>query len=380
MRAAPPRPYASSRPGRLDRLVPAVRRGSRAHPSAEAAPDGRYGTHRNATHHRIGSADRCSGRGLRRRGTGRRHRRAASTRATADRHHAASTRASVHRCHHAASTRGRDARRWIAASTRGQGPRSIAASTRGRDARRSHGADGRRANVRGPGRIHRVPGGLRGTEVRRRGRNDSRPNDARPNWSRRRGCYARCRHPIPNGRGMRRHRHGVDRRGLHRSGWDGTRLRRSADGQCLRGRHGYGRRRRCATDGIRRLSAVRDRPDLRHGRSDTRRPRAGAGSGPSRHDPVGTRRRRDSIGRAAGAAVARSGRSRLPVCRSRLLLSSRRVEPSLCFVLLLTPLTRNGHPSLGGHLTKKSGGVLLSHRVPPAVPSAQRVLASGFGM
>jgi hypothetical protein len=29
---------------------------------------------------------------------------------------------------------------------------------------------------------------------------------------------------------------------------------------------------------------------------------------------------------------------------------------------------------------RKSGGVLLSHRVPPAVPSAQRVLASGFGM
>jgi hypothetical protein len=28
----------------------------------------------------------------------------------------------------------------------------------------------------------------------------------------------------------------------------------------------------------------------------------------------------------------------------------------------------------------KSGGVLLSHRVPPAVPSALRVLASGFGM
>jgi len=29
---------------------------------------------------------------------------------------------------------------------------------------------------------------------------------------------------------------------------------------------------------------------------------------------------------------------------------------------------------------KKSGGVLLSHRVPPAVPSALRGLASGFGM
>jgi len=29
---------------------------------------------------------------------------------------------------------------------------------------------------------------------------------------------------------------------------------------------------------------------------------------------------------------------------------------------------------------KKSGGDLLSHRVPPAVPSALRVLASGFGM
>ena len=43
-------------------------------------------------------------------------------------------------------------------------------------------------------------------------------------------------------------------------------------------------------------------------------------------------------------------------------------------------LTQNGHPLLGGHLTKKSGGVLLSHKVPLAVPSAQRVLASGFGM
>ena len=31
-------------------------------------------------------------------------------------------------------------------------------------------------------------------------------------------------------------------------------------------------------------------------------------------------------------------------------------------------------------LMKKSGGDLLSHRVPPAVPSALRVLASGFGM
>jgi hypothetical protein len=28
----------------------------------------------------------------------------------------------------------------------------------------------------------------------------------------------------------------------------------------------------------------------------------------------------------------------------------------------------------------KSGGVLLSHKVPLAVPSALRVLASGFGM
>ena len=37
-------------------------------------------------------------------------------------------------------------------------------------------------------------------------------------------------------------------------------------------------------------------------------------------------------------------------------------------------------PKLGGHFTKKFGGVLLSHRVPPAVPSALRGLASGFGM
>jgi hypothetical protein len=29
---------------------------------------------------------------------------------------------------------------------------------------------------------------------------------------------------------------------------------------------------------------------------------------------------------------------------------------------------------------KKSGGVLLSHEVPLAVPSALRALASGFGM
>ena len=34
----------------------------------------------------------------------------------------------------------------------------------------------------------------------------------------------------------------------------------------------------------------------------------------------------------------------------------------------------------GGHFTKKSGGVLLSHKVTLAVPSAQKVLASGFGM
>jgi hypothetical protein len=31
-------------------------------------------------------------------------------------------------------------------------------------------------------------------------------------------------------------------------------------------------------------------------------------------------------------------------------------------------------------LQKKSGGVLLSHKVPLAVPSALRGLASGFGM
>jgi hypothetical protein len=35
---------------------------------------------------------------------------------------------------------------------------------------------------------------------------------------------------------------------------------------------------------------------------------------------------------------------------------------------------------MGGLLGKKSGGVLLSHRVTPAVPSALKVLASGFGM
>jgi hypothetical protein len=34
-----------------------------------------------------------------------------------------------------------------------------------------------------------------------------------------------------------------------------------------------------------------------------------------------------------------------------------------------------------GHIIeKKSGGVLLSHKVPLAVPSALRGLASGFGM
>lgn len=100
-----------------------------------------------------------------------------------------------------------------------------------------------------------------------------------------------------------------------------------------------------------------------------------------RSETTGIRRRLVPGDPAAGDdAARRSERSRLPVCRSRLLLSSWRVEPSLCFLLQPTPLTRNGHPSLGGHLTKKSGGVLLSHRVPPAVPSAQRVLASGFGM
>jgi hypothetical protein len=37
------------------------------------------------------------------------------------------------------------------------------------------------------------------------------------------------------------------------------------------------------------------------------------------------------------------------------------------------------HPS-GVIFEKKSGGVLLSHKVPLAVPSALRGLASGFGM
>jgi hypothetical protein len=34
----------------------------------------------------------------------------------------------------------------------------------------------------------------------------------------------------------------------------------------------------------------------------------------------------------------------------------------------------------GGLFEKKSGGVLLSHEVSLAVPSALRALASGFGM
>src|SRR5206468_12186823 len=118
----------------------------------------------------------------------------------------------------------------------------------------------------------------------------------------------------------------------------------------------------------------------RGGRGRRRRREAGR----HRRCPFGAGARRRPLWRgvraAADARNARCEGSRLPVCRSRLLLSNRRVVPSLCFVLLPTPLTRNGHPSLGGHLTKKSGGVLLSHRVPPAVPSAQRVLASGFGM
>jgi hypothetical protein len=37
------------------------------------------------------------------------------------------------------------------------------------------------------------------------------------------------------------------------------------------------------------------------------------------------------------------------------------------------------HPS-GAFHEEKSGGVLLSHKVPLAVPSALRGLASGFGM
>ena len=44
------------------------------------------------------------------------------------------------------------------------------------------------------------------------------------------------------------------------------------------------------------------------------------------------------------------------------------------------PKSRKGHP-MGAALSEKmSGGVLLSHTVPPAVPSALRGLASGFGM
>ena len=128
-----------------------------------------------------------------------------------------------------------------------------------------------------------------------------------------------------------------------------------------------------------RLSAVR----RRRWRSDRAKRRRPADDHADRHrsETTGIRRHLVPGDPAAGDDAARhSERSRLPVCRSRLLLSSWRVEPSLCFLLQLTPLTRNGHPSLGGHLTKKSGGVLLSHRVPPAVPSAQRVLASGFGM
>ncbi len=106
-------------------------------------------------------------------------------------------------------------------------------------------------------------------------------------------------------------------------------------------------------------------------------------------DPTNFRRRR--------AIDHRSDRPALggPACPSR----SWNRSPSSCHVwgssseptLLrrtpMRPLTRNGHlPALaierGGWPLFEwlSGGVLLSHRVAPAVPSALRVLASGFGM
>ena len=54
--------------------------------------------------------------------------------------------------------------------------------------------------------------------------------------------------------------------------------------------------------------------------------------------------------------------------------------------LSLAPCDRNGcaprpeFPRNGGHSEVESGGVLLSHTVSSAVPSALSGLASGFGM
>ena len=112
-----------------------------------------------------------------------------------------------------------------------------------------------------------------------------------------------------------------------------------------------------------------------------------------RADPTGTnwqlayrRGRRWPPGRIAGwwlpACPARSFRPRAcrpwPVCRSRPWLDADQATLALGLHLSGNALraTRE-RVTLNG---KMSGGVLLSHAVARAVPSAQKGLASGFGM
>lgn len=181
-------------------------------------------------------------------------------------------------------------------------------------------------------------------------------------------------------RGAGRHRDALPRHhpgavGSHHRAKDGYRLRdedgrhhRAAD---ERRRHDVGERHHRAEGGYHR----RDEGAHRHHDAGERRPPVEV----AHHHHVERRRRRSGArvtrlrdGRDRQCFAAGVGRRRDSGGRASLTWFSSRCTKSA--------LTRNGHPSLGGHFTKKSGGVLLSHEVPLAVPSAQKVLASGFGM
>ena len=80
----------------------------------------------------------------------------------------------------------------------------------------------------------------------------------------------------------------------------------------------------------------------------------------------------------------RGGAVRLPARRRGAVLRQRSMTARPSFVLphaqILSQAKQKGPPQRGGPFRKVSGGDLLSHTVARAVPSAQKGLASGFGM
>ena len=139
-------------------------------------------------------------------------------------------------------------------------------------------------------------------------------------------------------------------------------------GRCSRRSAGAGRSGAAAPA---RLAAGR-RAAVGRDRRRCRRRRRGIRAAPARHgrgDALDGRSRSRTGRRIGHRARTRdsSRRDRRPASKLRLMKSS--------------PDTRQGPPRDGVALVERmSGGVLLSHAVPRAVPSALKGLASGFGM